>query len=195
MSTDLIDVTIDHRGDLKLKVGSSHGSETTFTTCSRAICRASPVFDRMLYSNFSESKANSTTEDGVWCVDLPSDKPAAMQVFLNICHANFSRIPRVLSVDDLYDLTVLTHYWDATEILCPWIARWMASVEDIVNDANTLHPKMLWISWELGRKRTFEVTVDRMLMETEGSWSQISCQLLDVQTPPDIIGKLSHSPE
>jgi hypothetical protein len=187
-SSEAKDVTIDHRGDLILKVGSAHGSETRFKICSRAICRASSVFDRMLYSNFAESRANSTTPEGDWTVDLPSDKPGAMEVLLNISHANFGLVPKILSVDELYDLTVLTHYWDATQMLVPWIARWMASVEEIVSDANTLQPKMLWISWELGRKRTFEVTVDRMLMETEGSWSQMSCQMLDVQTPPDIIG-------
>ena len=193
MSSNAEDVIVDHRGDLTLRVGASHGDETTFKICSRAMSRASPVFDRMLYSNFAESKANSTTGDGIWSVDLPSDKPAAMQIFLNICHAAFGRVPKVLSVDDLYDLTVLTHYWDATLMLRPWIAGWMAAVEEIVSDANTIQPKMLWISWELGRKETFEVTADRMLMETEGPWSEISCQMLDVQTPPDIIGKPIHS--
>lgn len=195
MSSNTEDVIMDYRGDLILRVGAAHGNETTFKTCSRTLSRASPVFDRMLYGDFSESKANSTTNDGTWSVDLPSDNPAAMKVFLSICHAAFSKVPRVLSVDELYDITVLTNYWDATLMLRPWIVGWMASVEEIISDANTLHPKMLWISWELGRKRTFEVTVDRMLMETEGVWSQISCQLLDVQTPPDIVGKPRHWPD
>ena len=104
--------------------------------------RISPFFDGMLYSNFAESKANSTTEDGIWSVDLPSDKPAAMEIFLNICYDAFDRHPKFLSVDDSYDLTILTHYWDARPILQPWIAGWMARVEEIISDASTIQPNM-----------------------------------------------------
>ncbi|OAQ98236.1 hypothetical protein LLEC1_06484 [Akanthomyces lecanii] len=100
-----------------------------------------------------------------WIVALPESKPAPMKVFLNVAHANVSQIPHILSVENLYDLTVLTNYYDATLLLSPWIDVWMAAMSEISRDANAIQHRLLWISWEFGRAETFRTVAHRMLME------------------------------
>lgn len=181
--TDTI-IEIDTRGDIQLNISEPNSKHhAIFKACSRTLSRTSPVFDRMLYGNFIESKASKD-----WKVNLPHDKAISMEHYLSITHANFRNVPQVLPVEQLYDLTVLTHYYDTTHLLFPWAQTWMDSIRNIANDANVLMPKLLWISWELGCREIFEKTVDRMLMESESSWSEVICQLEDVQMPPDIIG-------
>lgn len=162
-------VTIDRRGDVKLQVGCSRdGSDlacqqSEFLVCSRTMARASPVFDCMLYGPYVEAAHNDSVD---WIVRLPDDKPFPFQVFLNIAHANFAMIPKVLSVDNLYDLAALTNYYDATPLLSPWIEGWLASTSEIIRDGNISLPRMLWVSWEFGCKENFGTVARRILMET-----------------------------
>ncbi|OAA75283.1 hypothetical protein LEL_07271 [Akanthomyces lecanii RCEF 1005] len=163
-------VVVDRRGDLRLEVGREPGTRddswqrAEFLVCSRTLARASPVFDRMLHGPFVEAKHDPKDSAG-WRVVLPDNNPAPMEVFLNIAHANVARIPHILSVDHLYDLAVLTNYYDATPLLSPWIDVWISSTSEISRDANMIQPKLLWISWEFGRTDTFRIVAHRLLME------------------------------
>ncbi|KAF4956725.1 hypothetical protein FSARC_11493 [Fusarium sarcochroum] len=170
----------DPRGDIKLCVGET--DPVTFTACSRALARTSPVFDRMLFGRFMESK-RSEGED--WVVRLPEDKPAALSLFLRISHGQFDHVPRALSIDDLYDLTVLSNYYDGTRMLEPWIARWMPSVEDNAKMSKTSMAKGLWIAWEFGRKESYARIARRMLMESDGS------EIPDLKMLPEIVERIS----
>ncbi|KAF4436571.1 hypothetical protein F53441_13209 [Fusarium austroafricanum] len=173
-------IVFDARGDTKLCVGET--DPVTFTVCSRALARTSPVFDRMLFGPFMESK----TEDGEdWVVKLPEDKPAALSLFLRISHGQFDHVPRIISIDDLYDLSVTTNYYDCTHMLEPWTGRWMASVEDNAKTSKESMAKGLWIAWEFGRKDCFCRIARRMLMESDGSEDP------DLPMQPDIIQRIS----
>jgi hypothetical protein len=184
---------IDRYGDVTLQVGGetpdSQDERVSFVVCSRTLARVSPVFDRMLFGLFAESARNKEPQ-AAWVVELPEDKPTAMEVFLNIAHCRFDRIPAILSTDELYDLTVLTNSYDATPLLGPWAQGWMDFVNDIANDASRAMPKMLWISWELGCRDALNATARRLILESRGplvggpDWED------DLQTPPDIIGQL-----
>lgn len=194
MSQPDSEVEIDPRGDVRLRVGGAADSAevTTFRACSRTLARASPVFDRMLYGSFAESKPQPPADGGEaanWVVDLPDDNARAMRTLLDITHGHFSAVPAALSVGELYDLTVLTHYYDATRSLAPWAGAWAARVEGAAADDGAPAPKVLWIAWELGRGETFAGVARQMLMESEGPCLKGSPELLGVQTPPDIIGK------
>lgn len=189
------EVIIDPRGDIRLRVGQDQDGQkqVTFLACSRALARASPVFDRMLYGSFLESKANSKAadRDGDWTVDLPEDKPQPMRILLHLAHARFHEIHDSLSIDEVYELTKLTHYYDATRLVVPWMGRLMPSIEDVltspVAESDTSIPKMLWVSWELGLKDAFLDLSRKLLMESKGHWSaeEIAEQ---VQTPPGVLG-------
>ncbi|KAI1397247.1 hypothetical protein F4819DRAFT_490701 [Hypoxylon fuscum] len=186
MSEPLIE--FDRHGDLKLRVGPPNGTASnSFLVCSRALARISPVFDRMLYGSFSEAKP-ADSED--WVVELPEDDPASLAILIRIAHGRFSEVPKVLPIDRLYTLTTLTHYYDATEALVPWIDTWLASVDDILRDSNMLMPKLLWITWEFGRKSLFRITARRILTEAPASLLESYSPSKGLQMPPDIIERI-----
>ncbi|OTB09884.1 hypothetical protein K445DRAFT_17198 [Daldinia sp. EC12] len=180
----------DCRGDVRLRIGQDRDSvAVVYTVCSRSLARVSPVFDRMLYGGFSEGRSNQGKDAEDWIVDLPEDKPAAMAVLLSITHGRFEQVPKALSVDELYDVTVLTNFYDATSTLGPWSNKWKAAIEKVERESNELMPKILWISWELGWKNTFTVLSRRMVLESEASMFLTGAD--QIQFPPDIIERIS----
>ncbi len=196
-------VQVDRRGDLTLQVGRGEAGtgdaswlHADFLVCSRTLARVSPVFDRMLYGPFVEANKHSNKDNGQagWTVALKQDKPAPMQVFLNIAHANVALVPHVLSVDNLYDLAVLTNYYDATALLAPWIDVWMAATAEVARDANLIQPKLLWIFWEFGRKDDFRLVAHRMLMEEAPPPSTRTDEGDEIQAP-HIIGEIFYNSE
>ncbi|KAK2729033.1 nuclear pore protein-like protein [Colletotrichum kahawae] len=135
----------DSDGDLILLVGPKM---TRFRVCSKTLARSSPVFKRMLYGNFAESKPSVGTN---WVVRLPEDVARAMAIFLSIIHGKFHVTPETLSVRDLYDLLTLTEKYDATALLRPFAHRWIDAVGSQMDD-----PYLLCVAWELGHIELFE---------------------------------------
>jgi hypothetical protein len=159
-------VVIDSRGDLTLGIGLSETGDCpaqSFQVCSRTLARTSPVLERMLYGSFAESNAQRQTD---WTIDLPEVKPAPLALLAYICHGLFDRVPRVLSTDELFDLIILTHYYDCTPTLAPWAERWLASIREPASIGELEMYKVLYISQELGDKRTFEITARRLVLES-----------------------------
>ncbi|KAK4158454.1 nuclear pore protein-like protein [Chaetomidium leptoderma] len=192
---------MDPRGDLKLRVGTEQEEENDskpslrcFLVCSRTLARVSPVFDRMLNGSFAEAK--QPQDDGKdcqqWVVNLPDDKPSAMELFLDIAHGHLQKAPRALSMHELYDLTALTHFYDATPILVPWIRPWIHTLRDATSgpDDSDAVPKMIWISWVLGHRQMFEATVRRITMEGPGSMFAEGSLLQQLEMPSDIIERI-----
>ncbi|KAI0377600.1 hypothetical protein F5Y04DRAFT_173441 [Hypomontagnella monticulosa] len=182
-------VEFDQRGDLRLRVGpANETSSTSFLVCSRTMARISPVFDRMLYGSFAEAKP---TDAENWVVDLPEDDPASLAIIVRIAHGHFNEVPRILTIERLYTLTTLTHYYDATPILTPWVDTWLNSVDDILRDSNILMPKFLWVAWELGQKVLFKATARRILFEAPASILESCSPSHGLQMPPDIIENIT----
>ncbi|KAI0600582.1 hypothetical protein F4775DRAFT_590140 [Biscogniauxia sp. FL1348] len=167
-------LSIDEDGDLTLHVGEfrcSHICEEeegedenqlsygAFTVCSKALSRASPVMKKMLYGGFAESKKPGNNP---WTVHLPEDDPKALEVILNIIHLRFDQVSSgVTTLDDLYNITVLTDKYDLTHVIRPWVAKWRRKTmvdksswqESQVADG--YFEKRLWIAWELGDLKDF----------------------------------------
>ncbi|PKS09637.1 hypothetical protein jhhlp_004256 [Lomentospora prolificans] len=186
-------IQVDPRGDLSLRLFPENDAEPTiFITSSLTLARASSVFDRMLYGEFAEAKPRDI-ESGEWVVTLPDQKPKPMHTWLNILHGHFQKVPTVVTIDELYDLTVLTNYFDATMSLIPWIEKWMAFIDinDIRSDQGGLMAKFLWIAWEVGEKDDFAIVSRRMLMELGSSELEESFQALTQPTPPDIFERIA----
>lgn len=155
-------ITIDPRGDLTLNIGLSDTSKN-FLVCSRTLARISPVLERMLYGSFAESKADRTSE---WTIDLPEVNPLPFALLAYISHGEFSSIPKTLNVDELFELIILTHYYDCTPILAPWADRWLSNIHEPASDNELEMYKVLFICQELGDKRTFEITARRLVLES-----------------------------
>ncbi|KAK7959773.1 uncharacterized protein PG986_004627 [Apiospora aurea] len=165
--------TIDGDGDLLLKVGTTkcsaklhspdfdqcdhlHDVAQTFRVCSRAMARASPVWKRMLFGGFAESKPPK--EGGDWTVTLPDDSPEPMLTVLGMVHARFDLIPQFkygLYLHDVYDITIVTDKYDTTHLVRPWALAWLDTARrDMRNDFQS-HLKLLWVSWVLGSQKLF----------------------------------------
>ncbi|UNI24197.1 hypothetical protein JDV02_009963 [Purpureocillium takamizusanense] len=143
----------------------------------------------MLYGTFAEAKDNQDAPDD-WTISLGDDNPDAMKIFLDIAHDHFSAIPKALAVGDLYDLVVLTHYYDSTRLLTPWVEMWMSSLGSEQQTPPSDMPKLLWISWEFGRKEDLTAISQQMLLEFDGTWFNDAGNLEEIQTPPYIIERM-----
>lgn len=67
--------TIGPHGDFILEVGSGNGldaSTCNFLVCSRALARASPVFERMLFGSLAESQSHGKATEQ-WAVAHMAD--------------------------------------------------------------------------------------------------------------------------
>ena len=185
-------IEFDRRGDLTLRVGPPDAiTSNSFLVCSRTLARTSPVFDRMLYGTFAEAKPTDDADVNPkhWVVDLPADDPAALAILVRIAHGHFNEVPKALPIDVLYSLTTLTHYYDATSALIPWVDTWLAAVDDIWRDADLLMPQFLWVTWELGRKTLFKTTARRILTEAPASLLRSYDPSQGLPMPPNIIGE------
>lgn len=153
---------IDPRGDLTLNIGLSDSCKK-FIVCSRTLSRISPVLERMLYGSFAESKSSCAT---AWTIDLPDVNPLPFALLAYISHGEFGSIPKTLKVDELFELIILTHYYDCTQILAPWAERWLSSIKEPASHNELEMYKVLFICQELGDKRTFEITARRLVLES-----------------------------
>ncbi|PSK54779.1 hypothetical protein B9Z65_3868 [Elsinoe australis] len=179
----------DPRGDLTLVASKKEhdGPSKVFLVCSRTLARISPVFDRMLYGSMAESQSKNPTN---WTVNLPEDDPKTLELLLHICHGKWQNVPNLLSIDDLFSLTMLTHYYDATHILSPWTPTWLASLPQPPSTDEIHLYKLLWISQELGARYTFEVTAHRLIMECPGTTPHADLTSALSGALPDLITRI-----
>lgn len=119
----------DQDGDLTLKVGQN--PPQTMKVDSRALCRSSPVFRRMLRGSFSESQPHS----GPWEVKLPGDSPHAMSIIMDMVHCQHSRTPSEISLGSLVSVLAFTNKYDMARLLRPVAWRWLTSVTRGTSDA------------------------------------------------------------
>lgn len=122
-------VIIDPDGDLQLSVGITGCFErpTVFVCCSKTLSRASKVWKTMLYGPWKESR-DASGNQGEWVVELPDDKPKPMATMLNIMHSRFENLPVIgaqSTLEELYELAVLSDKYDLAKMLRPWASSWL----------------------------------------------------------------------
>lgn len=110
---------IDTDGNLKLVVGPDAVQLRVDAT---ALRRASKVFKRMLFGPFMESHQTAD-----WTVELPEDDPEALKVIFHAAHANFGSMPLDLSLDELYQITVMAEKYAMVGSLQPWASDWTSA--------------------------------------------------------------------
>ena len=142
-------VVCDEHGDLLLRVGGEEGAE--FLVSSSAVRRASLVWDKMLFGPYYESKP----AEGPWVVTLPEDNPDAMEIFFNIMHSNFERVPESPETRDIYEVTILTDKYDMLHLIRPWAQRWMDIVKSYRPFVGEERVMAMYIALELGAKTEF----------------------------------------
>lgn len=131
-------IELDKRGDVWLFVGRNkcsiaadgsheHKPAMRFRVCSRALARASQVWEALIFGESSETKQLA--------ISLPDDDPFALQLLLYILHGNLTPVydlaakeasnePTPTFVDQVYEIVSLAHKYRMTQHLRPWASIW-----------------------------------------------------------------------
>lgn len=134
--------------------------------CSRSVSRASPVFQRMLYGSFAESKPSK----GEWVVSLPEDDAEVLALMLHIVHGQFDKVPLTPSEETMYSIAILTDKYDMAASLRPWATSWLEHLKTNEGGTGDDHGgQRIWIAWELGDADLFEEEATNLLVSSKAS--------------------------
>ncbi|KAF6804506.1 hypothetical protein CSOJ01_10166 [Colletotrichum sojae] len=143
-------VVFDEPSELFLRVGADHVEEAVvFSVCPKALARLSKVFAKMLNGGFAESRP--ADKEQRWEIELPDDKPASLQILMDIMHGKVHEVPNKLGLTDLWDVIVAADKYDVVHLLQPW-RGWINSVEH-----RTLEMRLLGVAWHLKDFRIFSL--------------------------------------
>lgn len=198
-------LVFDPDGDLQFEVGD----ETRKVSCdvdSKTVARASPVFERMLFGGFAESKPST---GDAWVVRLPEDDINAMAILFDIIHGRAHKVPKLLpkslaelagpsahcdfddavETDVLYLVVVAADKYDIIHLLRPWAKYWLERIKgkkrwDRKRWENSWCAELLWAAWMLG---------DRGLLFSQLNKVVLSAKVTDVRT--SVPQASSHSSE
>ncbi|TDZ67513.1 hypothetical protein CTRI78_v002771 [Colletotrichum trifolii] len=145
-------VEVDPDGNLILLVGAQlpdkKDSPSSFRVCASALRRSSPVWKSMLFGPWKESKPAS----GTWSVDLPEDDPDALEVLLNIVHANFPLVPYEPDLLLLEGVLRLANKYDMVKALRPWSQAWLDVAKGSSGEENGRRMlSVVYVGRELGQ--------------------------------------------
>ncbi|KAK2029022.1 hypothetical protein LX32DRAFT_663548 [Colletotrichum zoysiae] len=166
--TDEVDV-LEPRGDLHLRVGKDvEKKPKTYLVCSKAVARASAVFEKMLYGGFAESRPPAeAAQEQRWTVELPDDRQEPTELLLRIAHGRFDGVPEKLELTRLYQFLVVVDKYDAAGATRPWARGWLEGVQ-----AATQNPLLLGVAYQLGDLPTFDAMLrkiaDECLIDDDG---------------------------
>jgi hypothetical protein len=156
-------ITFEVDGDLKFTVGPDGNCEEMLVD-SRAVCRASPVFRKMLRGPFVEAQP----ETGEWNVRLPEDDAEAFAVLMDIIHIQTDRTPWSPFIPEFYEIVKLADKYDMMRVLRPVATNWVRKRQ---HDLKTGHDrfsknlKSLYIAQKLGATSLFEELVFQMAQD------------------------------
>lgn len=140
-------IRIDNDGDLLLRVGSG-ATMSDFKVCSAAMRRASPVWKKMLFGPWAESKPI----DGEWIVELPEDASWPTFILLMIIHGIFDQVPNVLTLQNLRAVLIVADKYDLVHVIRPWAAGWAQVMQwEDLSSGNDRICK-IFAAWELGHE-------------------------------------------
>ncbi|OAA55655.1 hypothetical protein ISF_07760 [Cordyceps fumosorosea ARSEF 2679] len=183
------EVIFDGDGDARLHVGAGRSANpAVFTVCSRALSRASPVFDNIFHGDGDApqrdccpSSEGPALSDRL-VVELPHDDPAALALLLYAVHARFDQVPARLPTDALHALAAVAHKYGATAVLRPWTASWTRPLAAEPDDGGgAALVKAMGICWVLGCREGFFHAAAAFVERAPAP------ALDDLQIPPDTI--------
>ncbi|KAK4225876.1 hypothetical protein QBC38DRAFT_367702 [Podospora fimiseda] len=180
ISPDVTD--IDPNGDLILRVGAERpvnvydmieeGDDRAhdFRVCSRAMARASEVFQRMLNGPFIERKPDNFPEEP-WIVSLPEDDLTSFETLLNIAHGRTSEehVPTALPLWCISVIFTLANKYLISPLLYPWLNPWneVATAAVLIERPS---PGDLFlthgVSWHIGNIPLFIRTLNQLAFTT-----------------------------
>ncbi|KAK2044248.1 hypothetical protein LZ31DRAFT_566043 [Colletotrichum somersetense] len=159
-------IVYDEDGDLTILVGPEP-DVPQYRVDSKTLSRSSPVFKKMLFGGFAESRPSNGKD---WVVHLPDDDFSSMEIIFSIAHGVFEDVPTSISVHDLYTLLAHTEKYDSTHLLRPWAKLWS---DYLVLTRDRTEPKLLCVAWGLGDEDLFREMVraiaNNCLIDADGN--------------------------
>lgn len=189
MNISIDTVTFDDEGDVELHVGLVNETPSAiYTACSRALSRASCVFEDLFYGKEDGQKRGTVPPNQPRHIELPHDEPVSMAIFLYIIHSRFDQVPDSLSLDDLYNLVIVAHKYSATAVLRPWTAKWTQS-STFQTEAKKKEEmlKAIGIYWVLGCREDFFRAAQCLVESTQ---RLTAADVAIGPIPLDVAGKL-----
>lgn len=165
------EIIFDKRGDLRLVVNGSW----SFVVCSRALARASTVFDRMLHGGFAESKPS----EGDWVANLPEESLHGLCILLEIIHGNVHTLSREIgehlesekqAAYLLCEVAITADKYELVHIFKPWVGPWLGYCRA---QGSYLHEgecntrwlgELIWCAWVFGDEEMLLRGLDGVLL-------------------------------
>ena len=142
-------------GDLTLVVGGSKTQACRMRVFSQVMRVASPVWNAMLSGRWPESKQSE--------VELPEDDPSGMTIIMNIAHARYNHIPRIISDDHLLQISILCDKYQMVESLKTFLDSWNKSLKSSKLSA----PDAAFVTYVFERQHDFHDRAIELLYELE----------------------------
>ena len=178
------------RSDLRIDVGDGINKVPCMVD-SKALVRASPAFDKMLFGGFAESRVNN---EGEWVVNLPDDDVNAMAILFDIIHGHVHKVPKTLpkwtyflagpsshcyldaavETDMLYLITTAADKYGLMHLLVPWVKYWVERIcckkrwWKTACDGDWC-PELLWSAYLLGDPDLLNTQVYNLLLSSRVS--------------------------
>jgi hypothetical protein len=158
---------LDPRRDLILVAGPERIS---FQVRSRALARASRVWEVMLYGPFFEGKDQQNDES--WIVALPGDNPDALRILLGAVHCQFDNLPAKVDRNVLINVALLCDKYDMVGLLKSFWHGWVTGLDAPTRDPSGFAHRLV-IAHTLGYLHYYKTTLKEFLAQ---------CQTLEGKT-------------
>ena len=139
------------------------------------------------HGRFIEASEHQTTP-----IPFPDDDMFALSILLNVAHLQFSRIPVVVTLEQLYQIAVTFDKYDAGRVALPWLHRWFEEAKTCTK-LTDFPSQWSFISWAFGDERTFRTTVEFLLENIKklqkGELLICGRNFVDKGMPLDLFGK------
>jgi hypothetical protein len=163
-----------------------------FKVASSNVAAASPVWRNTFYADSAIVRPSKET----LALEL-EDNVEALETLFRIVHYEFSKVPKKLSLDELYQVTRLTSKYQCTQLVYPWACKWISPLATYLSneDCPTGNHKAAWIAWELGDVKLLRDMLDSIIVtaevDSDGELiNQAGTKLKDLILPSGSLGKL-----
>ncbi|KAI1408647.1 hypothetical protein F5Y13DRAFT_204627 [Hypoxylon sp. FL1857] len=178
-------VTFHVDSDIVVHVDTPDG-KVMFKVSSGSMVCASSVWATQLYRT---NAGRCDTDD--WMVEINGDVDALTTVF-NIVHFKFSKVPVSVTLDELYEISLVFSQYDCAHLAYPWANKWVGGLSELTTDPQLHHVchKALLVAWVFGAVQLFRDMTDALIMSSElvdGQLANVDGMLLkEMVLPPAV---------
>lgn len=149
-------IIIDPRGDVEFKVQDSDQKvHTVFVVCSRTLARVSPDWQSSLFPSGAQDIQPRCRTIFSHC-----KRSDALEIVLNVIHANTSMIPTSLDVGVLLRVLNFGRMYNITSALLAWGVKWYHELSVELQPSfmcTTITMVQMWLTNEIGLTSHFHM--------------------------------------